>query len=110
VKPHPSEAEFTATVIKMAQLLGWKAAHFRPARTKSGWVTPVQGDGKGFPDLVLIKPHHRLVVAELKVGKNQTRPEQKTWIYNFMSVNVSTFVWTPDDWEQIEKVLGAKPC
>lgn len=105
--PHSTEATFTRAVIQMARLFGWRVAHFRPARTKDGgWVTPVQGDGKGFPDLVLLK-QLRMVVAELKVRGNTVTPEQRSWIAAFMHANVSTFVWTPDDWEQIEKVLGA---
>jgi hypothetical protein len=45
-----SEAAFTDAVIELARLGGWRVAHFRPARTASGWRTPVQGDGAGFPD------------------------------------------------------------
>jgi hypothetical protein len=47
---------------------GWRAAHFRPARTAKGWRTPVAADGAGFPDLVLVR-RTRIVAAELKSGR-----------------------------------------
>jgi hypothetical protein len=53
--PPQSEASFLEQIIDLAHLFGWRVAHFRAARTFSGWRTPVQGDGKGFPDLVLCR-------------------------------------------------------
>jgi hypothetical protein len=32
-----TEADFQAAVIDLAHVLGWTAAHFRPARTETGW-------------------------------------------------------------------------
>ena len=63
----PEEA-FLQQVMDFAKIQGWRRAHFRPAKTAKGWRTPVSGDAKGFPDLLLIRPRtgHRLV-AELKV-------------------------------------------
>src|SRR5262245_27573014 len=67
--PHESEAGFMRTVIQLAQVCGWRVAHFRPARTAHGWRTAVRGEGKGFPDLLLVRGEE-LLVAELKVGRN----------------------------------------
>jgi hypothetical protein len=49
-----TEADLQATILDAARLLGWRACHFRPARTTRGWRTPVEGD-PGFPDLTLAK-------------------------------------------------------
>lgn len=103
--PPITEAEFQRQVLALAKIQGWLRAHFRPARTKRGWRTAVAGDGKGFPDLVLLRGR-RLVVAELKVGRRKTTPEQDHWLDAFRAAsNAEVFVWRPRDWPQIEEVL-----
>lgn len=102
------EAAFTRAVIDLARSHGWYAAHFRPAQTKRGaWVTPVAGDGAGFPDLVLVR--ERVIYAELKSGAGRVRPAQREWLFRLMSANQAYFVWRPADWEDIERILGAAP-
>ena len=54
--PKVSEAAFQAQVLHLAALKGWRTAHFRTAMDSRGrHRTPVAGDGKGFPDLVLAR-------------------------------------------------------
>lgn len=98
-----SEDDFTAQVLAYAKAMGWRTAHFRPAQTARGWRTAVQGDGKGFPDLVLVR--ERTVVAELKVGCNVPSAEQLAWIKAFVGARVEAYMWWPEDWPEIEKVL-----
>ena len=122
--PHGvSEAEFQKSVIAMAQAHGWKVAHLRKVRVQranghSFWETPVAADGKGFPDLVMVNRNGgvgRLIVAELKVGRNETTPEQRDWLTGFMSCmapgsRIGVFVWRPEDWRDIVKHLtGTAP-
>jgi hypothetical protein len=104
-----TERELQTAVIETAQLLGWKIAHFRPALTKRGWRTPVEGDGAGFPDLVLIHPAGRILVRELKAGRNKLRPEQADWLHLFSQAGVDAAVWRPDDWTsgRVEEELRA---
>lgn len=99
-----SEAEFLRQVIKLAGHRRWRVAHFRPAQTKKGWRTAVQGDGKGFPDLLLIR-EDVIIVAELKVGRNKVTSEQTAWLQAFDWAGVKPYVWTPADWPEIERVL-----
>lgn len=106
-----SEAEFTTAVIDFARSLGYRVAHFRPARVtgkdgKETWRTAVQGDGKGFPDVLFLRGSS-LFVAELKVGKNKTTREQDEWLSAFRAAGVRAFVWRPCDWEEIRRELGA---
>lgn len=108
--PGPSEEEFQDQVIQLARLLRWRVAHFRSVRIQRQdgavyWSCPVQADGKGFPDLVLVKPP-RILVAELKVGKNACTLEQAAWIEAFVLCGVQTFVWRPENWKEIESELG----
>lgn len=68
-----TERDLQNAVIQCAQLLGWRVAHFRPARVMRGgreiYETPIAADGKGFPDLVLVnRRHRRLMFVELKAA------------------------------------------
>jgi hypothetical protein len=108
VKAGPTEAAFTAQVIGYARLMGWRSAHFRPGMNARGqWMTAVQGDGAGFPDLILARGP-RLVVAELKVGRNKPTAEQKKWLAAFEAAGVPAYTWRPADWPEIEDVLSVQ--
>ena len=103
--PRITEAEFTKQVLALAKLRGWRSAHFRPGRTATGWRTAVQGDGIGFPDLILVRGKV-MIAAELKVGRNQPRPEQWAWLQAFSHISgVIACFWTPAMWTQIEEAL-----
>lgn len=81
-------------VIDRAKLGRWFVYHTHDSRRSVA----------GFPDLVLIRPP-RLIVAELKVGKNVATPEQNLWLNLFEDVNVPAYIWRPCDWAEIESVL-----
>jgi len=101
-----TEEDFLAQVLDLAKLYKWRRAHFRPARTQAGWRTPVQGDGIGFPDLVLVKPP-RLIIAELKSDTGKVSPDQELWLKAFAALPyVETWVWRPRDWDDIVDTLG----
>jgi hypothetical protein len=104
-----TEAELQNLVIETAQVLRWRVAHFRPARTSQGWRTPVQADGKGFPDLVLVRGP-RLVVAELKSATGRLTDDQRVWLGDFDAVpGVEVHVVRPADVDRfIADVLGRR--
>lgn len=100
-----TERDFQRQVIDLAHLFRWTVAHFRPGMTKRGtWCTAVQGDGAGFPDLVLIRPP-KLIVAELKVGTNKPTAAQETWLDLFRGCGVPAYVWRPEMWAEIVEKL-----
>jgi hypothetical protein len=100
-----TERDLMAAVLDLARLLGWRVAHFRPARTERGWRTPVEGDGAGFPDLVLVRGE-RLVFAELKGSRGRVTPAQSEWLRALSAVEaVETAIWTLRDWDAIEEAL-----
>ena len=100
-----SEEAFTAQVIHLARWFGWKVAHFRPAMTKRGrWVTAVQGDGAGFPDLVLVRAN-RLIFAELKAERGRLAPKQEAWLESLKNAGMQACLWRPGDIDQIERIL-----
>jgi hypothetical protein len=56
--------ELQAGIEQLAEMLGWWWVHFRPAKTKKGWRTPVEGPlGEGWPDLFLAHPINRRILA-----------------------------------------------
>jgi hypothetical protein len=101
-----SEAAFQRVVIEYAQRRGWRVAHFRKAQNSRGvWRTPVAGDGKGFPDLVLLRGE-RLIVAELKKDDAYPSPEQRAWLEAWRGIEgADVRVWRPRDWSEIESSL-----
>ncbi len=106
-----SEKAFTTTVIRMAQAFGWKVAHFRPGMTLRGrWVTPVQGDGAGFPDLFLLRAD-RLIIAELKTERGRLSERQVSWYMDLLAFSahfgpeVLVTIWRPSDIDKIEAEL-----
>jgi hypothetical protein len=52
----------------------------------------------------LLRPP-RLLVAELKVGKNKPTAAQAEWLSAFRAAGVPAFVWRPQDWPAIEQAL-----
>ena len=69
ISVHMTETELLTNVLELSTLLGWRTAHFRPAMTSHGWRTAVSGDGKGFPDLVLVSG--RVLFVELKGARGK---------------------------------------
>jgi hypothetical protein len=100
-----TEDELLSAVLDMAALFKWRTLHIRPARTEHGWRSPVQGDGAGFPDLLLLR--ERLVFAELKSERGSLSVDQQDWMFALGEIDAERYVWRPKDWEsgEIEKVL-----
>lgn len=103
------ESDFQNTVIELAHLYGWMVAHFRTARIqrKDGsvyYATPVQADGEGFPDLIMLRGLE-MVIAEIKSDKGILSEAQRDWIAAWGQVTKDVYVWRPKDWDEIEKRL-----
>lgn len=101
-----TEAQLQSAVIALAQALGWRVAHFRTARTRHGWRTPVAADGNGFPDLVLVR--ERVIFAELKGAAGRLSAAQEDWGRALDGARAAWCVWRPTDWEsgEIARQLG----
>lgn len=92
-------------IIELARRFGWRVAHTPPMQTERGWRTAVAADGKGFPDLLLLR--ERVVVAEIKGDGDGLTPEQEVWLDAFAKAGIESYLWTPKDWREgvIEGVL-----
>lgn len=97
-------------IIEEAQRAGWSVAHFPPVQTMNGWRVPVGADGKGWPDMMLVRD--RLIAAEVKGAGDSLRPEQEQWLTRLRIASVETYVWTPEGWAagSIQDVLHDRPA
>ena len=94
------EFAFQKEIIKLAQRHGWMYFYN---------LKPQYQRGKGFPDLVLIRPR-RLIFAEVKARRGQLSPHQRTWItWLKMLPCVEVYTWKPRDWATIERTLKRYP-
>jgi hypothetical protein len=91
------EDSLLVAVIDLCRLRGLLVAHFRPAQSQSGrWLTAVQGDGKGYPDLTIVGPGG-VMWRELKSATGATSPEQRVWLSALTEAGVDAGVWKPRD-------------
>ena len=105
-----SENDLLSYVVDLARLLGWRVAHFRPARTAKGWRTAMTGD-PGFPDLVLVEPSDRFLAdtiwVELKAERGMLTADQKLWRDALQKSGQHWYLWRPSDWMsgEVERIL-----
>lgn len=101
-----TEKQFQSYVVEMARTLGWWVAHFRPARVirggKETYETPFAADGKGYPDLTMVR-RGTLAFVELKAENGRVSEHQANWLGLLEDVadschNVYCMVWKPADW------------
>lgn len=98
-----SEAVFQTYVVDLAKAYGWRVHHQRPSPDSNGrWRNHIAGD-VGFPDLVLAKPGHCVIHAELKSTKGRLRPGQQEWLEA-----LGGHLWRPPDWPTIVHLLTSK--
>jgi hypothetical protein len=115
-----SEDDLLRAVLELARLLGVMTAHFRPAQVrdkdgKTRWVTAVQGDGKGYPDLTLAGPGG-VLFRELKSAKGACSAEQSVWLSTLMGAGADAEVWRPADLKsgrikrELQEIAGRSPA
>jgi hypothetical protein len=106
-QPPLTGRELQDAVIDLARRLGWMVAHTPPVKSEHGWRTPVRADGKGFPDLLLVRD--RVIVAEIK-GTDRLSADQQRWLSAFRMAGIAAHVWTPQSWRsgEVERILRAR--
>lgn len=102
---------FEKAVTELAQLCGWAVAGFRTVKVhgKRGpyFITPVQADGAGWPDMVLVRGS-TILFRELKAGSGRVRKNQREWLERLEVANCDVGVWRDDPagWRQVEEDLA----
>lgn len=99
-----TEDDLKAQVLDLAAAHGWRVAHFRPARTQQGWRTPVEADGRGWPDLVLVR--ERVIFVELKAERGSLSADQRAWLEALTEAGAEVYVWKPRHFEEIRETLA----
>ena len=91
-----NEKQFSQTFKELAKTLGWRRAHFRFAWTEKGWRTPVEADGEGFPDWLLLRDT-RCIVVELKSDEGNVSNAQYDWLNAFDDAGIEWHIFRPLD-------------
>lgn len=96
------ESTLAELVIDLIHCYGLKVAHFRTTQMlrcdgSVRHLTPVQGDGTGFPDL-LIGGGWRVEARELKSWTGVLSAEQVVWLDVLAASGAGIGVWTPLEW------------
>lgn len=107
-----AEKDFQDHIINLARANQWRVAHFRAVKVQRAdgsvrYETPVQADGKGFPDLVLVRD--RVLFVEVKRENGILEPAQKDWMKALLGAKAEHMTWRPSDLENIRNILCAKP-
>jgi hypothetical protein len=90
----PSEAEWQAEVIKLANLGRWLSYHTYNSKRSAA----------GFPDLTLVRGPE-LVFAELKTERGKVKPEQQGWLDALAATGADVYVWRPSDLDEVSQRL-----
>ena len=99
-----TEDQFLTWILDRARASRWRTIHVRPGRTGAGeWRTPVQGDGVGFPDLVIVRD--RIVYAEVKSERGTLSTEQAEWRERIIFAGGEWHLWRPRHRDLITEVL-----
>lgn len=85
-----------SVVIPMAKRFGW-LCYFTYRSTRSP---------AGFPDLVLCR--ERVIYAELKSADGEVTAEQHKWLTALSAAGQECYVWRPEDWAEIERILSRR--
>lgn len=96
-----SGKELQKAIVGEARRLRWRVAHFYPRpvtqQGRTRFVTPASADGKGWPDLFLVRD--RGLAIEVKGDGDRLTPDQRDWIAAFRMAGIEAIVATPLMWQ-----------
>jgi len=89
-----TEAQFQASVIRYAELMGWRVYHVHDSRKSRA----------GFPDLVMVR-RPRVIFAELKSERGRASEDQLAWLDALDQCGQEVYQWRPSQWNIVERIL-----
>ena len=98
------EADWQATVMDYARLLGWHVTHFHDSRRERGGKLVGDADAAGWPDLVLIRGG-AILFRELKTERGRLSGPQAEMLTRLRDAGQDVGVWRPRDWERVQREL-----
>lgn len=95
-----TEKAFQAQVVELGLLLGWRLQYHTFDSRRSA---------AGFPDLVMVNiVQKRLLFAELKILPRRPTNMQETWLGYLRACGQEAYLWYPEDWAVIQRILEGK--
>lgn len=104
-----TEAAFQHAVIGLARVYGWRCFHApdnRPGLRTGRPQALAAPEGKGFPDLVLVRGA-ALIFAELKTRTGRVSAQQREWLEALEETECEVYVWRPADWDVLHMRLSS---
>ena len=101
-----SEAQLSAAIVELAELLGWRVFTVR----RSDRAIVASRTGAGFPDLVMVRAGRVLAIELKRDGRRKPTPAQDAWLAALDGCpGVEVDVWRPAQWRDgaIERTLRA---
>ena len=102
-----TEDELLRAVLDLLRVYQFRTFHARPAWTAHGMRTAVQGDGKGFPDILAVICG-RILAIELKSDVGQPTLDQRAWLAAFRENGAEVYLWRPSDLPGIPGILSGR--
>jgi hypothetical protein len=102
-----TEDELLRAVLDLLRVYQFRTFHARPAWTAHGMRTAVQGDGKGFPDILAVG-RGRILAIELKSELGQPTLDQRAWLATFRENGAEAYLWRPGDLPGIPGILSGR--
>lgn len=98
--PRPvRESAFMRAVVRTAEAHKWAVYHTYDSRRSV----------PGYPDLVLLRGRLQIVAELKRSAKEKPTAEQLAWLARYRAAGVPAFVWTPEAWADLERVLKFGP-
>jgi len=97
-----TERQFQDKIVELARhpAFGWLVVHHGGNQHRRAHY-----DTTGFPDLLMISPHGRVLFREIKTDKGRLTPAQQRWESELLGRHADHKVWRPADWDQIATEL-----
>lgn len=94
-KPHIPEHQFQTKVVDLCKWYRLMVYHTYDSRRSN----------PGFPDLVIVGPGG-VIFAELKSSTGKVSLAQQEWIDKLNSAGGTAYVWRPEDWPKVERIVA----
>lgn len=108
-KPAITEKQWQEQVVGLAARLGWQWLHVRSSMYgEAHFLTATSGTlGKGWPDLLMVKPGRKPLAVELKRHGAHATPDQIRVLADLSASGFETHVWWPSDFDVAARILSA---
>jgi len=105
-----SGKQLQEAIINLGHTFGWFSAHFTSVLAtgrdgKPRYRTPFSADGKGFVDIVMVRPGDRVIFVEVKGHGDTVKPEQAQWFNWLSEAGSEVYIWTPRELDNGEIAL-----